>query len=264
MKFRPCIDIHDGKVKQIVGGSLLEEGKTSNVEENFVSEADAGYFASLYKKMNLLGGHIILLNKPGTEEYEADMKQASYALKEFRGGMQIGGGITCENAERMLEMGASHVIVTSFVFKDGKINFDNLVRLSELVGREHLVLDLSCRKKASDYYVVTDRWQKFTDVKFTKELVLELDKYCDEFLVHAVDVEGRASGIESGVAKTLGECEGIISTYAGGIASFSDLDMLNELGNGKVDFTVGSALDIFGGNMSFDKICYDYSIKNMK
>lgn len=259
MRFRPCIDIHDGKVKQIVGGSLSEKAGNSSVRENFVAEADAGYYAGLYKKMNLHGGHIILLNAYGTHEYDLDMEQARNACSNYPGGMQIGGGITTDNAKEMLEMGASHVIVTSYVFKDGVINFDNLAKLSLVTGPKHLVLDMSCRMKNGEYYVVTDRWQKFTEVKFTRELLISLKKYCDEFLVHAVDVEGHAHGIEEGVVRLLGSCNGIKATYAGGIASNADIHKLERLGCGKVDFTIGSALDIFGGTLSFDNIAQKYN-----
>ncbi|MGN0643277.1 MAG: phosphoribosylformimino-5-aminoimidazole carboxamide ribotide isomerase [Huintestinicola sp.] len=253
MKFRPCIDIHNGKVKQIVGGSLAD--KNSAADENFVSEYDGGYYAALYRDRGLYGGHIILLNPAGSEYYEADRRQAFSALAEFKGGMQIGGGVTAENAEEYLEKGASHVIVTSYVFKDGNVSFERLEKLVSAVGAEHIVLDLSCRKKDGEYYIVTDRWQKFTDVTVTKENILMLKKYCDEFLIHAVDVEGRQHGIEQDIAALLGDTDGITATYAGGIGSYDDITLLEKLGRGRVDFTVGSALDIFGGSLDFERIC---------
>ena len=259
MKFRPCIDIHDGKVKQIVGGSLKDIKDIKDVKENYVSDMDAGAFARLYKKFNLTGGHIILLNKMGSEEYEADVRQAEFALSEYKGGFQIGGGITCDNAGRMLDLGASHVIVTSYVFKDGMIHYDRLKNISSLVGKNHLVLDLSCKRVEDDYYVVTDRWQKVTDVKLTKELIFMLSSYCDEFLVHAVDVGGKARGIEKSVAMLLGKCNDIKTTYAGGISSYEDINELCYLGYNNVDFTIGSALDIFGGTLSFNKIAEKYN-----
>lgn len=258
MKFRPCIDIHDGKVKQIVGGTLHEDGQHSNVRENYVADADAGYFASLYKESRLCGGHIILLNAAGTKEYEADMEQARKALSVYPGGMQIGGGITSENACKMLDLGASHVIVTSYVFKNGIIDFDNLYKLSNLTGPEHLVLDVSCRKKGNDYYVVTDRWQKYTEEVFSEKLLLSLMPFCNEFLVHAVDVEGCASGIEADIAGLLGMCSDVRTTYAGGISSEADIKELEYLGKGRVDFTIGSALDLFGGKLSFYNIAHKY------
>jgi phosphoribosylformimino-5-aminoimidazole carboxamide ribotide isomerase len=252
MKFRPCIDIHNGKVKQIVGGSLKDEN--NQAKENFVSEVDSTYYANLYKANNIKGGHIILLNSKDSEYFEATKSEALKALMAYKGGLQIGGGVNCDNALEYIKAGASHVIVTSYVFKDGKINYDNLNKIFNAVGKEHLVLDLSCRKKDDKYYIVTDRWQKFTDVCIDENIFYELSKYCDEFLVHAVDVEGKASGIEEEVAKILGRLENLKVTYAGGISSFADLDILKELGNGKVDFTIGSALDIFGGKMQFDSV----------
>ena len=253
MKFRPCIDIHNGKVKQIVGGSLADEN--NRADENFVSGYGAEFYARLYKEKGIHGGHIILLNPVGSEFYNADLEQAYAALNEFPGGLQIGGGITSENAAEFLNRGASHVIVTSYVFKDGVVNFDNLKKLVSAVGKERLVLDLSCRKREGEYYIVTDRWQKFTVVKLDHSALDMLTEYCDEFLIHAVDVEGKARGIEKQLAEILGAWEGIPITYAGGIGSYSDLDVLKEAGQGKLDFTVGSALDIFGGKLDFEKIC---------
>ncbi|MBP3337832.1 MAG: phosphoribosylformimino-5-aminoimidazole carboxamide ribotide isomerase [Lachnospiraceae bacterium] len=252
MKFRPCIDIHNGKVKQIVGGSLKDTG--NQADENFVSEQNADFYANLYKKRGLKGGHIILLNAVDSEYYEATKKQAMLALSEYPGGLQIGGGITDENAMEYIKAGASHVIVTSYVFKDGAIAYDKLEKISKLVGKDHLVLDISCRKKDGKYYVVTDRWQNFTDVEVNAELFYKLAEFCDEFLIHAVDVEGKAKGIEVDVAKILGELDNITVTYAGGIGSLEDLEDLKNMANGKVDFTVGSALDIFGGVLDFERI----------
>lgn len=252
MKFRPCIDIHNGKVKQIVGGSLLDKGDYA--QDNFVSEKDGDFYAKLYKDAGLEGGHIILLNPVGSQYYEEDVRQACLALSAYPGGLQIGGGMTAENAAFFLEQGASHIIVTSYVFKDGKINYENLEKIVAVTGKEHLVLDLSCRKKGEDYYIVTDRWQKFTDVKLTEDVLSELADYCDEFLVHAVDVEGKAGGIEEDIAALLGNWDGISVTYAGGVSSFEDLRKLKELGRNKVDVTIGSALDLFGGEMTFSKV----------
>ena len=203
MEFRPCIDIHNGKVKQIVGGSLKDEG--NQAKENFVAEQDAAYFAEFYKKDKIRGGHIILLNPSDSSYYKETKRQALLALHTYPGGMQVGGGIHAENAKEFIEAGASHVIVTSYVFKDGKVNYNNLEKILAAVGKEHLVLDLSCRKKDGDYYIVTDRWQKFTEEKITPELLDKLKEYADEFLVHAVDVEGKASGIEVPLAEMLGD-----------------------------------------------------------
>ena len=253
MRFRPCIDIHNGAVKQIVGGSLADEG--DRADDNFVSEQDGGYYGRLYKSRGLTGGHIIILNPCGSEYYEKDLEQAYSALRAFEGGLQIGGGINNENAAGFLDRGASHVIVTSFVFRGGEIDMHNLELMKKAVGRERLVLDLSCRKRGDDYYIVTDRWQKFTDTKLCDETVERLRGSCDEFLIHAVDVEGKANGIEAEVAEMLGRIEGVPATYAGGIASFDDLEKLRTLGRGRVDFTIGSALDIFGGHLRFEDVC---------
>ncbi len=249
MKFRPCIDIHNGKVKQIVGGSLLDAG--NQAEENFVSEQDAPFYAELYKKWGLKGGHIILLNPETSEYYEETKQQALAALKTYPGGLQVGGGIRDDNAKEYLDAGASHVIITSYVFKNGEINYENLKKVVAVVGKDHLVLDLSCRKKGGQYFIVTDRWQKFTNVPVTKELLQEMSQYCDEFLIHAVDVEGKASGIEGELVELLADMEDFPITYAGGVGSFEHLVELKEKGQNKIDVTIGSALDIFGGNMSF-------------
>ena len=252
MKFRPCIDIHNGKVKQIVGGSLKDAG--DQAEENFVSEQDAAFFARLYQNKKLSGGHIILLNPPSSEFYEQTKRQALSALRAYPGGLQIGGGITPENAGEYLEAGASHVIVTSYVFKDGKLHYDHLQEMIRAVSKNRLVLDLSCRKREGSYYIVTDRWQKYTDVLLNEETLHKLAGFCDEFLVHAVDVEGKANGIEAEVAALLGNSCEIPSTYAGGVHSYEDLEKLKLLGRNRVDVTIGSALDLFGGRMSFETV----------
>lgn len=252
MRFRPCIDIHNGKVKQIVGGSLQDQG--DQAQENYVAEQDAPFFARLYQSRGIRGGHIILLNPATSPYYEATKQQAIEALKAYPGGMQIGGGIREDNAESFLDAGASHVIVTSYVFKNGVINWENLEKLERAVGREHLVLDLSCRKKDGQYYIVTDRWQKFTDECVTEELLDRLQGYADEFLIHAVDVEGKASGIECGLVELLGNWNKIPVTYAGGIGSFENLKELSEYGKHHLNYTIGSALDLFGGSMKFEDV----------
>jgi len=244
MKFRPCIDLHDGLVKQIVGSSLSDD-RRSSVEVNFVAEKKPAWFAELYRGDNLTGGHIIKLG-PGND---AAAKEALVAWPE---GMQIGGAIDAHNAELWLECGASHIIVTSYVFKDGQIDIGRLQKLVRTVGKEKIVLDLSCRKKEDDYFIVTDRWQKFTDVSVTKEILTELSGYCDEFLIHAADVEGKCSGIEMDLVEKLGNWTPLPTTYAGGIRNFEDLILIQQQGQGRLDFTVGSALDIFGGTMSYD------------
>lgn len=252
MQFRPCIDIHNGKVKQIVGGSLKDEGNKAT--ENFVSDRDASYFANLYKKGNLKGAHVIMLNAADSEYYEATKNQALLAVKTYPGALQVGGGITAENAKEYIANGADKVIVTSYVFKDGKIQYDNLNKLIKAVGKEHIVLDLSCRKKEGKYFIVTDRWQKFTNVEVTYEVLDELAAYCSEFLIHAVDVEGKQQGIDIELIGYLGKWDGVPITYAGGIHTYEDIDTIARLGNGKIHVTVGSALDLFGGNLQFEKL----------
>lgn len=257
MEFRPCIDIHNGKVKQIVGSSLKDQGDTAS--ENFVSEQDGAFYAKLYQKQGIRGGHVIMLNPPGSAFYAATKKQALGALGAYPNGLQAGGGITADNAAEFLDAGASAVIVTSYVFKDGIINYGNLNKLIKAVGREHLVLDLSCRRRHDpgcepEYYIVTDRWQKYTQEKVTIELLEKLSAYCCEFLVHAVDVEGTSGGIEKELVQLLGSWGKIPVTYAGGVHSFEDLENLAQFGNNRLNVTIGSALDLFGGPMSYREV----------
>lgn len=252
MRFRPCIDIHNGTVKQIVGGSLKDQGDEAIT--NFASRYEADYYAEMYKEDGLKGGHIILLNPPSSEYYEATKRQAYLALRAYPGGMQIGGGITADNAREYLDAGASHVIVTSYVFRDGEIHWENLDKLVKVAGKEHVVLDLSCRKKDDGYYIVTDRWQKFTNVKLSHEVLDKLAEYCDEFLVHGVDVEGKASGVALELVRLLATWNGCSVTYAGGIGSAEDLQKFAEISEKKLDFTIGSALDLFGGSISYADI----------
>ena len=250
MRFRPCIDIHNGRVKQIVGGSLTD--RDDRAVENFAASQDAAYFAQLYRRDGLKGGHVILLNPPSSEYYQQTKAQALDALRAYPGGLQIGGGITADNAAEYIEAGASHVIVTSYVFQDGDIKWERMERLSKTVGRGHVVIDLSCRKRDDGYYIVTDRWQKFTDVRLSGDILHEISRYCDEFLVHGVDVEGRQAGIEKELAGMLGDYRGIPVTYAGGIGSLEELADFERITGGRVDFTIGSALDLFGGRIPYD------------
>lgn len=239
MRFRPCIDLHQGKVKQIVGGTLSDQD-TKDLEVNFEAEKPADWFAGLYRNDNLSGGHVIKLG-PGNDD------AAKEALCAWPGGMQIGGGITIENAGEWLEAGAAAVIVTSWVFHDGKVDEERLKQLSKAVGKERLVLDLSCRRRGAEYLIVTDRWQKFTREPITFNLLDHLSRYCCEYLIHAVDVEGRCRGIENDLVALLGRWSGLPITYAGGIHTIEDIETIGRLGRGGIDFTVGSALDIFGG-----------------
>jgi phosphoribosylformimino-5-aminoimidazole carboxamide ribotide isomerase len=235
--FRPCIDLHEGKVKQIVGGTLGE----ASLRTNFVSEKSAAWFAELYRRDGLRGGHVIMLGA-GNES------AARGALAAFPGGMHIGGGVNPSNARGWLEAGASHVIVTSWVFREGRVDWSRLGELVKLVGKDRLVLDLSCRKRGQDYFVVTDRWQKFTELVVNAETLKRFSACCAEFLIHAVDVEGLCDGIDRELVEKLGQWTPIPMTYAGGANSLADLEEVTKLGQGRVDLTIGSALDIFGGS----------------
>ena len=243
--FRPCIDIHNGKVKQIVGGTLNDSG--DGLVENYVSEKEPAYYANLFKKDNLKGGHVIMLG-------EGNKDAAVNALSAYPNGLQIGGGINSNNAMFYLDNGASHVIVTSYVFQEGKINFDNLKKLVHTVKKDNLVLDLSCRIRDGKYYVVTDRWQKFTDFYLNKENISMLSEFCDEFLIHAVDVEGKKQGFDVNLVHNLLEWSDISFTYAGGIKSYDDINLLNNIGNKNLHYTIGSSLDIFGGELSYNEV----------
>ena len=234
--FRPCIDLHEGKVKQIVGGTLGDAG----LRTNFVSEKSAAWFAELYQRDALTGGHVIMLGS-GNES------AARNALAAFPGGMHLGGGVNTQNASDWLEAGASHVIVTSWVFRAGRVDWERLGELVKTIGKDRLVLDLSCRKRGEDYFVVTDRWQKFTELVVNAETLKRFSDYCAEFLIHAVDVEGLCLGIDRELVAKLGRWSPIPMTYAGGANSLADLAAVTQLGQGKVDLTIGSALDIFGG-----------------
>ena len=252
MRFRPCIDIHNGKVKQIVGGSLKDE--RDQAEENFVSERSAAFYADMFRRDNLKGGHMILLNPPSSPYFEADRQQAAEALAVWPGGLQIGGGVTADNASSYIKAGASHVVVTSYVFKDGQVQWENLEKLADAVGAGHVVLDVSCRKKDGKYYIVTDRWQKFTKVQLGEEILYWMKEYCDEFLVHGVDVEGKSAGIEEGLVEMLAGIQGIPITYAGGISSLDELERFRRVSGGRLDFTIGSALDLYGRDIPYDEV----------
>ncbi|HTL73025.1 MAG TPA: phosphoribosylformimino-5-aminoimidazole carboxamide ribotide isomerase [bacterium] len=234
--FRPCIDLHEGKVKQIVGGTLGDAG----LRTNFVSEKSAAWFAQLYQRDGLKGGHVIQLGSGNESE-------ARGALAAFPGGLHLGGGVNAANARGWLDTGASHVIVTSWVFREGRVDWARLDELVKAIGKERLVLDLSCRKRGESYFVVTDRWQKFTDLEVNAETLQKFSAYCAEFLIHAVDVEGLCRGIDRELVGKLGQWTPIPMTYAGGANSLADLEEVTKLGQGKVDLTIGSALDIFGG-----------------
>ncbi len=240
VKFRPCIDLHDGRVKQIVG-STLRDGEGEALRTNFTSELPPAHYAEMYQRDHLTGGHVIMLG-PGNEV------AATEALAAWPGGLQLGGGISGANATQWLDRGAAAVIVTSYVFRDGQIFEDRLTELLRLVGRERLVIDLSCRKRDGRYYVVTDRWQKFTGVEIGPESLAYFAGYCGEFLIHAADVEGKCAGVAVDLVADLAEWTTIPTTYAGGVRDLADLQLVRELGRDRLDVTVGSALDIFGGS----------------
>lgn len=256
MKFRPCIDLHQGQVKQIVGSTLTDT--TDDVATNFSTQKPAEDFAKLYQKDSLTGGHVIMLG-PGNRE------AAMSAISAYP--MQVGGGINDTNAQEWLDAGASHVIVTSHVFSNGQIRIDRLTTLRDIVTKQKLVLDLSCRRKpgsseSSEYFVVTDRWQKFTEFPVNAETLRQLAEYCDEFLVHGVDVEGKQCGILEDLVELLGKHSPIPVTYAGGVRSIEDLELVERIGNGKVDCTVGSALDIFGGSLKYEDVVKWHNERN--
>lgn len=238
--FRPCIDLHHGQVKQIVGGSLTDDGK--GLQTNFVAFHSAEWYATRYCEDSLKGGHIIKLG-PGNDE------AALAALTAYPGGMQIGGGITLDNANRWLDAGASHVIVTSILFdRNGQFQPNVLSRLVEQVGEQRLVLDLSCRRTRHGWTVAMNRWQTLTSLPVTPETLNALAGFCAEFLIHAADVEGKCRGIDRDLVSLLGSWRGRPMTYAGGISRMEDFELIDELSQGSIDATVGSALDLFGGS----------------
>ncbi len=251
MQFRPCIDIHNGRVKQIVGSTLSDEG--DRAKENFVADRDAAYYASMYKDLGLSGGHVIILNKAGSPYYDESLSQAMSALSAFPQGLMIGGGVNADNAGSFIDAGASHVIVTSFLFDDGVINMDNLLKLEDAVGAGHIVIDLSCKNTGDGYYVATNRWQRISDERVDMALFERLSDHCDEFLVHAVDAEGKKAGIDTALIGLLARVKKSVC-YAGGISSYDDIGKLKALGNDHVNFTVGSRLDIFGGDLGMEEI----------
>ena len=259
MEFRPCIDIHNGAVKQIVGSSLKDEGDTA--KENFVSAKEASYYAALYRERGLKGGHVILLNAADSPHYRETLTQAFSALSAYPGGLQIGGGITADNAKDFIDAGASHVIVTSYVFQNGLLRQDRLEALCQAVGKDHIVLDVSCRRFADKetgqdaYYIMTDRWQVKSKTTVDPHLLESLRGYCDEFLIHAVDVEGKRGGVETDLIRLLSSFTDRPVTYAGGVHSFSDLQTIKTAGNDRINVTIGSALSLFGGDMDFDSVC---------
>ncbi len=239
-RFRPCIDIHHGQVKQIVGSSLTDDAAT--LHTNFVAKHPANWYAALYKQDALIGGHIIKLGSGNDEA-------ALSALAAYPGGMQVGGGITVDNAQQWLDAGASHVIVTSALFDtNGKLQHRVLHELEERIGTQRLVLDLSCRRTGKGWAVAMNRWQTLTELEITTTNLNALASHCAEFLIHAADVEGKCNGIDRELVELLGSWRGCPMTYAGGISTMADFEQIDALSHGCMDATVGSALDIFGGH----------------
>ncbi|XP_010527596.1 PREDICTED: 1-(5-phosphoribosyl)-5-[(5-phosphoribosylamino)methylideneamino] imidazole-4-carboxamide isomerase, chloroplastic [Tarenaya hassleriana] len=261
VQFRPCIDIHKGKVKQIVGSTLRDSKEDGSVlVTNFESDKSAAEYARMYKEDRLTGGHVIMLGADPLSQ-----AAAIAALHVYPGSLQVGGGINSDNCMNYIEEGASHVIVTSYVFNNGRIDLERLEGLVRSVGKQRLVLDLSCRKKEDKYAIVTDRWQKFSDVYLDEKSLEFLASYADEFLVHGVDVEGKKLGIDEELVALLGRYSPIPVTYAGGVTVMDDLERIKEAGNGRVDVTVGSALDIFGGNLAYkDVVAWHYNQESSK
>jgi phosphoribosylformimino-5-aminoimidazole carboxamide ribotide isomerase len=238
-RFRPCIDLHQGKVKQIVGGTLRDAG--AGPTENFVSDHPAGWFATRFRTHSLTGGHVIKLG-PGNDE------AAHEALAAWPGGLQIGGGIHAGNAAHWLDAGASHVIITSALFDArGRFLEEVLHALVQDIGREKLVIDLSCRRTPDGWTVAMNRWQTLTDLVVDHATLDRLAPWCDEFLIHAADVEGLCRGIDEELVELLGSWGKCPVTYAGGAATMADVRLVESASQGAVDVTVGSALDLFGG-----------------
>jgi phosphoribosylformimino-5-aminoimidazole carboxamide ribotide isomerase len=243
MQFRPCIDLKDGKVVQIVGGTLTDD-VTHQPSINHLSPFPPSHFAQQYREDDLKGGHVIALG-PGNKDAALD------ALRAFPGGLHYGGGVTPSNSKIFLDAGASHLIVTSFLFEGGQLSFDRLAELEKSIGKDRLVLDLSCRKKDGVYWVTCDRWQTFTNLEVNGKNLIQLSKHCSEFLVHGADVEGKRAGIEEDLVSLLGNNSPIPCTYAGGVKKLDDLERVKDLGKNKIHLTIGSALDIFGGDVAY-------------
>ena len=244
MQFRPCIDLHEGKVKQIVGSTLGL--KDVEVVENFISEHSPSYFADMFAQDKLTGGHVIMLGS-GNEQ------AALEALASYPNGLQVGGGITADNAKKYIDAGASHIIVTSYIFHNGLLDMERLQKLVAAVGKQHIVIDLSCRKKDDKWYVVTDKWTKFSNFEVNAQSISMIEQYCDELLIHAVDVEGKKSGMQEDLVRDLAAWTSIPTTYAGGVRSLEDLQKFESLGKGKLHVTIGSALSIFGGDLPYEE-----------
>ncbi|KAL8805481.1 MAG: hypothetical protein Q9182_001936 [Xanthomendoza sp. 2 TL-2023] len=240
-KFRPCIDLHSGQVKQIVGGTLSDS--SSELKTNHISTLPASHFGSLYKKHELHGAHVIMLG-PSNEV------AAQEALGAWPGNLQLGGGITAGNAREWIERGAEKVIVTSYLFPRAQFSLDHLEAVLAALSKDagKLVIDLSCRRTGGKWMVAMNKWQTLTNMEVNQESIRLLEPYCSEFLIHAADNEGLQSGIDEELIIKLGDWCTKPVTYAGGARYLEDLDLVKKLSRGKVDLTIGSALDVFGGS----------------
>ncbi|KDR83743.1 hypothetical protein GALMADRAFT_219574 [Galerina marginata CBS 339.88] len=255
--FRPCIDLHHGQVKQIVGGTFSDKSPEA-LRTNFVARQSAGEFARIYKEHHLEGGHVIKLG-PGNDE------AALEALSAWPGRLQVGGGINGANAKYWIDAGASKVIVTSYLFPEGKFSLERLKAVSSAVGKDQLVVDVSCRRRGDQWLVAMNKWQDITDMTVSKESLDMLSEYCSEFLIHAADVEGLCQGIDEALVQKLGTWVTIPTTYAGGAKDISDLSLVDKLSDGRVDLTYGSALDIFGGSqVKFNDLVKENSLRQAK
>lgn len=260
-KFRGCIDIHAGQVKQIVGGTLTKDDlpleTKDSTTENFVLTKPSLFYADLYRQHGVEGCHVIKLgSNPANDE------AARLACATWPNHLQVGGGINDTNALQWLdEYKASQVIVTSWLFSsaDGKTILDwaKLQKISNLVGKDRLVVDLSCREvktaSGTKWVVAINKWQTLTDSELSEEFLAQVAQYCSEFLIHAADVEGLCNGIDEKLVEQLGKwCPSGFAgriVYAGGAKLVDDLALVKRLSDGKVDLTYGSALDIFGGKL---------------
>lgn len=245
MEFRPCIDIYKGKVRQVVGSTLTDR----TVKINFTARNDAAYFAKLYKKDGLKGGHVIMLDKQKQTKQEA-----LGALRAFPKGLCVGGGITANNAKKFLDAGAQRIIISSYIFTKRKLNWKRLRKLANAAGKENIILDLSCKKISGAYFVAINRWQILTNLKITIKNLKLLSKYCGEFLIHSIDQEGKRQGIDENLLAILKNFNIVPVTYAGGIKNIANIKKIKSIGNEKINFTVGSALDIFGGDLEYKKL----------
>ncbi len=257
MKLCPCIDIHNGTVKQIVGSTLggIAPGD-EQVFENYKSIMGASHFAGIFKSRGLTDGHVINLNKKDSGFFKASENEVFSALSTYPKGLMAGGGIDIENAKEYLEKGASHVIMTSALFRHNRLSFEYLREFAKKIGSQYLIIDLSCKKDGDEYFVFTDRWQKKTDTVVSTGLFQKLFAYCDGFLIHGIAFEGKKGGFDESLVKLLSVAAPLSKpiTYAGGIASLDDIKKLRQISNDNIDITIGSALSIYGGKLSLDEV----------